>query len=164
MFQTQMRKTQTNMLLTEPARLWLLSTRYHREGKRRKARLIKAYLFLFFRAALPPEAVLAGLPSLGHFAMNIVVHPNVSLGRDVRLWHCVTLSVSDSPGTKSRLTIGDRVEIGTGAVIIAPLRSSMSICNDVRIGANSVVTRSITQPGTYAGAPAVRVIPREKVE
>ncbi len=48
MFQTQMRKTQTNMLLTEPARLWLLSTRYHREGKRRKARLIKAYLFLFF--------------------------------------------------------------------------------------------------------------------
>lgn len=164
MFQTQMRKTQTDMLLTQPAHLWFLSTRYHREGKHRKARLIKAYLFLFFRAVLPPEALLAGLPSLGHFAMNIVVHPNVSLGREVMLWHGVTLSVSDSPGTKSRLTIGDRVEIGAGAVVIAPLRSCMSICDDVRIGANSVVTRSITEPGTYAGAPAVLVKPREKVE
>lgn len=146
-----------DMLLTQPNRLWLLSTRYHREGKHRRARLIKAYLFLVFRAILPPQAVLAGLPALGHFAMNIVVHPNVYIGRDVVLWHGITLSVGDSPGTTSRLTIGDRVEVGTGAVIIAPLRSSLSICNDVRIGANSVVTRSITEPGTYAGAPAVLV-------
>lgn len=145
------------MFLTQPNRLWLLSTRYYREGRHRRARLIKAYLFLFFRAVLPPEAVLAGLPALGHFAMNIVVHPNVSLGREVVLWHGVTLSVSDSPGTTSRLTIGDRVEIGAGAVVITPLRDSLFICNDVRIGANSVVTRSINEPGTYAGAPAVLV-------
>lgn len=145
------------MLLTDPGRLWLLSTKYYREGKRRRARLIKAYLFFVFRTVLPPEADIAGIPALGHWAMNIVVHPNVSLGRNVIIWHGVTLSVSDSPGTASRLTIGDRVEIGTGAVITTPLRDSLSICSDVKIGANSVVTRSISVPGTYVGAPATLV-------
>lgn len=110
-----------------------------------------------FRAILPPEALLSGTPSLGHFAMNVVVHPNVTLGRDVRIWHGVTLSVSDTPGASARLTIGNRVEVGTGAVILTPLRDSLSICDDVKIGANSVVTRTIVIPGTYAGAPAILV-------
>lgn len=145
------------MLLTDPARLWLISTQYHHQGKFRRARLIKGYLFICFRAILPPEANLSAIPSLGHWATNIVVHPNVTLGRDVMIWHNVTLSVSDSPGTTSRLTVGNRVTIGTGAVVVTPLRGSLTICDDVAIGANSVVSRSITEPGTYAGAPAVLI-------
>lgn len=142
------------MLIFDPARLWLLSSRMWQCGKRRRARLIKAYIFIAFRAALPPEAMLAGAPRLGHWAMNIVVHPNVTVGRDVMIWHNVTLSVSDSPGTSSRLTIGNSVEIGTGAVIITPLRGSLTVCDNVVIGANSVVTNSIIEAGTYVGAPA----------
>lgn len=141
----------------DPARLWLLSTRLYQRGARRRARMIKAYIFLIFRAALPPEAKLADKPSLGHWAMNIVVHPNVSIGREVMIWHGVTLSVSDSPGAPSRLTIGDRVRIGAGAVVITPHHESLTICDDVSIGANAVVSRSITEPGTYVGAPARRV-------
>lgn len=148
------------MLLTDPARMWALSTRMWQTGKRGRARLIKAYNFLIFRAVLPPEAILRGPIKLGHYAMNVVVHPNVTLGRDVMLWHNITLSVSDAPGTASRLVIGDRVTIGTGTVVVTPLRESIKICDDVTIGANSVVSRSIAEPGTYAGIPAKLLKPR----
>lgn len=46
-------------------------------------------------------------------------------------------------------TVGNRVSIGTNATILP-----VSICDDVVIGAGSVVTRDITEPGIYAGNPA----------
>jgi len=46
-------------------------------------------------------------------------------------------------------TIGNRVSIGTNATIMP-----VSICDDVVIGAGSVVTKDITEAGTYAGNPA----------
>ena len=45
--------------------------------------------------------------------------------------------------------IGNRVSIGTNATILP-----VSICDDVVIGAGSVVTKDITEPGIYAGNPA----------
>lgn len=45
--------------------------------------------------------------------------------------------------------IGDRVSIGSNATIM-PVR----VCDDVVIGAGTVVTRDITEPGIYAGNPA----------
>ena len=46
-------------------------------------------------------------------------------------------------------TIGNRVSIGTNATIMP-----VTICDDVVIGAGSVVTKDITESGTYAGNPA----------
>jgi acetyltransferase-like isoleucine patch superfamily enzyme len=48
--------------------------------------------------------------------------------------------------------IGSRVSIGSNATILP-----VQICDDVVIGAGSVVTRSITQSGIYAGNPARRL-------
>ena len=45
--------------------------------------------------------------------------------------------------------LGNRVSIGTNATIMP-----VTICDDVVIGAGSVVTKDITEPGTYAGNPA----------
>lgn len=45
--------------------------------------------------------------------------------------------------------IGDRVSIGSNATILP-----VSICDDVVIGAGSIVTRNISHPGVYAGNPA----------
>ena len=45
--------------------------------------------------------------------------------------------------------IGNHVSIGTNATVL-PVR----ICDRVVIGAGSVVTRDITEPGIYAGNPA----------
>lgn len=48
-----------------------------------------------------------------------------------------------------RTLIGDRVSIGSNATILP-----VNICSDVVIGAGSVVTKTIDQPGIYAGNPA----------
>ena len=48
-------------------------------------------------------------------------------------------------------SIGDRVSIGSNATVLP-----VSICSDVVIGAGSVVTKDITDPGVYAGNPARR--------
>ena len=58
-------------------------------------------------------------------------------------------------GDKSKwkqTAIGKNVSIGSNATILP-----VTICNDVVIGAGSVVTKHITKPGTYAGNPAKRI-------
>ena len=45
--------------------------------------------------------------------------------------------------------IGNKVSIGSNATILP-----VEICDNVVIGAGSVVTKSITKPGIYAGNPA----------
>lgn len=48
--------------------------------------------------------------------------------------------------------IGNEVSIGTNATILPT-----KICNNVVIGAGSVVTKDITEPGIYAGNPAKKI-------
>ena len=48
--------------------------------------------------------------------------------------------------------LGNKVYVGSNATILP-----ISICNDVVIGAGSVVTKDITESGTYVGNPAVRL-------
>lgn len=45
--------------------------------------------------------------------------------------------------------IGDKVSIGSNATILP-----VSVCDNVVIGAGSVVTKDISEPGIYAGNPA----------
>lgn len=82
----------------------------------------------------------------------------VRIGRDCFVSHGV-MFVNDTfakggpaRGDRSlwKLTsIGDNVSIGTGAVIMP-----VNICSDTVIGAGAVVTKSIDEPGIYAGNPA----------
>lgn len=48
--------------------------------------------------------------------------------------------------------IGNQVSIGTNATVLP-----VTICDNVVIGAGSVVTKNITQPGIYAGNPAKKI-------
>lgn len=48
--------------------------------------------------------------------------------------------------------IGNQVSIGTGATILP-----VTICDNVVVGAGSVVTKDITEPGIYAGNPARKI-------
>jgi acetyltransferase-like isoleucine patch superfamily enzyme len=57
-----------------------------------------------------------------------------------------------SRGDKSKwkwTKIGNNVSIGSNATILP-----VTICDNVVIGAGSVVTKNITEPGVYAGNPA----------
>ena len=54
---------------------------------------------------------------------------------------------------KGSVYIGDNVLIGTNSFVLP----GITICNDVVIGANSVVSRDISVPGIYAGNPLRRL-------
>jgi acetyltransferase-like isoleucine patch superfamily enzyme len=49
--------------------------------------------------------------------------------------------------------LGDNVVIGAGSVLIGPL----DICDNVMIGAMSLVNKSITEPGVYVGVPVKKI-------
>mgnify|MGYP001477746723 CR=1 FL=1 len=82
----------------------------------------------------------------------------VSIGEDCFISHGA-MFINDpfkigapARGDKSQwrsTTIGDRVSIGTNSTIMP-----VSICDDVVVGAGSVVTKDIIEPGKYAGNPA----------
>ncbi|MDB4661962.1 N-acetyltransferase [Gammaproteobacteria bacterium] len=50
------------------------------------------------------------------------------------------------------ILIGNNVSIGSNATILPSV-----VCDDVVIGAGSVVTKDITEPGVYAGNPARKI-------
>lgn len=82
----------------------------------------------------------------------------VTIGEDCFIGHGVMFindtfsSGGPARGDKSRwksTTIGNAVSIGSNATIMP-----VEICDNVVIGAGSVVTRNINEPGIYAGNPA----------
>jgi acetyltransferase-like isoleucine patch superfamily enzyme len=74
---------------------------------------------------------------IGHGVMfiNDVFASGEPAGGDVAKW--------------KKTIVGDKVSIGSNATILP-----VSICDRVVIGAGSVVTKNILEPGTYAGNPA----------
>ena len=55
--------------------------------------------------------------------------------------------------------IGNHVSIGSNATLLP-----VAICDHVVIGAGAVVTKDITEPGTYAGNPARKLNKKTKPE
>ncbi len=84
---------------------------------------------------------------------NIVIHPGTVIGNNCEIMSCVTIGNNILKDRDAVATIGDNVLICTGAKIIG----EVSIGNNVIIGANSVVNKSISENVIVAGAPA-RVI------
>jgi acetyltransferase-like isoleucine patch superfamily enzyme len=84
----------------------------------------------------------------------------VTIGSDCFIGHGV-MFVNDTfqngkpagdPALWKPTHIGNHVSIGSNATILP-----VSICDDVVVGAGAVVTKNITEPGIYAGNPAVKL-------
>lgn len=113
-----------------------------------KFKLHKHSLKLGF--TIPINAFGPGL-SIAHYG-TIVVSSAAKVGKNCRIHEGVNIGATN--GSASAPQIGDNVFIGTGAKIIGDI----SIANDVAIGANAVVVKSITESGvTYGGVPAKKI-------
>ena len=83
-----------------------------------------------------------------------VVSKVAKIGRDCVILSDVTIGGAGGAHDSGAATIGDRVFIASGARIIG----NITICNDVVIGANAVVVKDITEPGTvWGGIPAKKI-------
>ncbi|MDD3228844.1 MAG: serine acetyltransferase [Oscillospiraceae bacterium] len=97
--------------------------------------------------SIPPLAIGPGL-SLAHYP-GIIINRGVRIGKNCRIHQGVTIGATN--GSPDAPIIGDNCFIGCGAVILGKI----TIADNVAIGANSVLTKSITEPSTtWAGAPA----------
>lgn len=89
--------------------------------------------------------------SIAHHG-TIVVNGNARIGRNCRIQEGVNIGATN--GSAKAPIIGNNVFIGTGAKIIG----DVTIADDVAIGANAVVVKSITEPGTtWGGVPAKKI-------
>ena len=79
---------------------------------------------------------------------GIIVSSQAHLGKECKLYHQVTLGISESSGKMGAPNIGDNCIIGAGAKIIGPVK----VGSNVKIGANAVVTKDVPPNSTVVGA------------
>lgn len=102
-----------------------------------------------------PAAVIGKGFFIDH-GMGVVIGETAEIGDDVTLFQGVTLGGTGKEHGKRHPTIGNHVVIGAGAKILGGIR----VGDNVKIGANSVVLKSVPANSTVIGVPA-RIIKME---
>jgi serine O-acetyltransferase len=80
---------------------------------------------------------------------GVVIGETAEVGDDVLMYQGVVLGGTSLKKEKRHPTIGNNVVIGTGAVILG----AITIGDDARIGAGSVVVKSVPPDSTVVGIP-----------
>jgi len=81
--------------------------------------------------------------------MGVVIGETTIIGDNVTLYQGVTLGGTGKERGKRHPTIGDNVVVSAGAKVLG----NISIGNNVNIGANAVVIRSVPDDCTVVGVP-----------
>jgi serine O-acetyltransferase len=81
--------------------------------------------------------------------MGVVIGETAELGKDVTLYHGVTLGGTSLRKGKRHPTLGDDVVVGTGAKVLG----AITIGESSRIGANAVVVKSVPPDSVVVGVP-----------
>ncbi|RUM85140.1 MAG: serine O-acetyltransferase [Candidatus Thioglobus sp.] len=132
-------------------RLWLLKLKW-------LARFISMLARWVTGVEIHPGAVIGRRFFIDH-GMGVVIGETAEIGNDCTLYHGVTLGGTTWEKGKRHPTLGDNVVIGAGAKILGPI----TLGNDVRVGSNSVVVKSVDNAQTVVGVPA-RVLKDSKIK
>ncbi len=81
--------------------------------------------------------------------MGVVIGETAEIGEDALLYQGVTLGGTGKEKGKRHPTLGTHVVVGAGAKILGPVK----IGNGVKIGANSVVLKSVPDYSVVVGVP-----------
>jgi serine O-acetyltransferase len=82
--------------------------------------------------------------------MGVVIGETTEIGDNCVLFHNVTLGGTGKHKGKRHPTIGTNVMIGTGAILLGPIK----VGDNVKIGANTfILMRSVPDNTTVAGTP-----------
>lgn len=99
--------------------------------------------------------VFDGIPNLPHGIKGIFIAGKARIGKNVTIFQQVSIAVR-YPSESDAPVIGNNVLIGTGAKILGPIR----IGDNVKIGANAVVTKNVPDNCTVVGNPARIIFPQ----
>jgi len=81
--------------------------------------------------------------------MGVVIGETAEIGDDVLIYQGVVLGGTSLEKKKRHPTIGNNVVIGTAAILLGPI----TLGDGVRVGANSVVVKSVPPGATVVGVP-----------
>ena len=132
-------------------RLWLLKLKW-------LARFISMLARWITGVEIHPGAVIGRRFFIDH-GMGVVIGETAEIGDDCTLYHGVTLGGTTWNKGKRHPTLGNNVVIGAGAKILGPI----ILGDDVRVGSNSVVVKSVDNAQTVVGVPA-RVLKDSKTQ
>lgn len=138
---------------------------WHRFGNWRmsvRPRLLRAPLTLIYRTMaklgqwlagidLPYTVVVGRRVKLEHFGGMILIAERI--GNDVIIRQNTTFGIARLDNQSAWPVIGNRVEIGVGAVVIGAIQ----VGDGATIGANAVVTKDVP-PGSVVGGIPARVL------
>lgn len=110
------------------------------KGFKRLAYVLKYINMLIFRNYIPPEVKIGKRLDLPHGGFGVIMQKDTQIGDDAVIFHNVTFA---NGGAR----VGDRVYIGTGAVLIGDIK----VGDDVVIGANTVVNFDVPDRATVVG-------------
>src|SRR6185437_2666773 len=82
--------------------------------------------------------------------MGVVIGETAEVGDDCYFYHQVTLGVARTSSGKRHPTVGNNVIIGAGAKVLGPI----TVGDNARVGANSVVLDDVPPDVTVVGIPA----------
>ena len=113
--------------------------------------MYRRYMFKF-GISVPYQTPIGSGFYIGHFG-GIVVSSGATIGANCNLSQGVTIGQVNRGAKKGTPCIGDNVYIGPGAKVLGHI----TIGNNVAIGANAVVIKSVPDNAVVVGVPA-RVI------
>ena len=122
--------------------------RLHMSGFPLLARILSQFNRTVTGIEIHPGATIGRRCFIDH-GMGVVIGETTEIGNDVLLYQGVTLGGTGKEKGKRHPTIGDNVVIGTGAKILG----NITIGNHTKIGAGSVVIRSVPDHSTVVGVP-----------
>ncbi|MDU2664816.1 MAG: serine O-acetyltransferase EpsC, partial [Clostridium perfringens] len=114
------------------------------------ARLVSQLGRFFTGIEIHPGAKIGKGLFIDH-GMGVVIGETAEIGDNVTIYHGVTLGGTGKDKGKRHPTVGNNVIIGCGAKILGPI----SIGDEAKIGANSVVLKDVPKGKTAVGIPAV---------
>jgi len=128
--------------------LYRLSHRWWQADWKLAARVLAAMARWLTNVDIHPGAQIGRRFFIDHGA-GVVIGEASEIGNDVTIYHGVTLGGTTWNKEKRHPTLGDNVLIGAGAKILG----AITLGNNVRVGANSVVTKDVPPCCTVVGIP-----------
>lgn len=125
-----------------------LSHKLHRAGFTILSRMLSQLNRALTGIEIHPGAQIGRRCFIDH-GMGIVVGETAEIGDDVLMYQGVTLGGTGKEKGKRHPTIGNNVVIGTGATVLG----NITIGSHSKIGAGSVVIRSVPDHSTVVGVP-----------
>jgi len=125
-----------------------LSHKLHRAGFLLMARMLSQLNRSLTGIEIHPGAQIGRRCFIDH-GMGIVIGETAEIGDDVLMYQGVTLGGTGKDKGKRHPTIGNSVVVGTGAIVLG----NITIGDHSKIGAGSVVIRSVPEHSTVVGVP-----------